>query len=117
MTVGVALEGGGALGLAHIGVLRWFEQHHIPIDYLSGNSMGGLVGGLYATGQSPDQIERTVKGMDWPLLLGGETPFEDLSFRRKEDARAGSKHFGHRLQKRGVSPIRDERGTSDQPPH
>jgi len=88
MKVGVALEGGGALGLAHIGVLRWFEQHHIPIDYLSGNSMGGLVGGLYATGQSPDQIERTVKAMDWPLLLGGATPFEDLSFRRKEDARA-----------------------------
>ncbi|HTT25125.1 MAG TPA: patatin-like phospholipase family protein, partial [Candidatus Sulfotelmatobacter sp.] len=48
-TVGVALEGGGALGLAHIGVLRWFEQHHIPIDYLSGNSMGALVGGMYAT--------------------------------------------------------------------
>ena len=87
LKIGVALEGGGALGLAHIGVLRWFEQHHIPIDYLSGNSMGGLVGGLYATGQSPDQIERTVKGMDWPLLLGGVTPFEDLSFRRKEDAR------------------------------
>jgi len=37
-TVGVALEGGGALGLAHSGVLRWFEQHHILIDYLSGNS-------------------------------------------------------------------------------
>ena len=88
MKVGVALEGGGALGLAHIGVLRWFEQHHIPIDYLSGNSMGGLVGGLYATGQSPDDIERTVKKMDWPLLLGGATPFQDLSFRRKEDARA-----------------------------
>jgi NTE family protein len=88
MKVGVALEGGGALGLAHIGVLRWFEQHHIPVDVLSGNSMGGLVGGLYATGQSPDEIERTVKEMDWPLLLGGATPFEDLSFRRKEDARA-----------------------------
>jgi NTE family protein len=88
MKVGVALEGGGALGLAHIGVLRWFEQHHIPIDVLSGNSMGGLVGGLYATGQSPDDIERTVKKMDWPLLLGGATPFKDLSFRRKEDARA-----------------------------
>ena len=87
MKVGIALEGGGALGLAHIGVLRWFEQHHIPIDYLSGNSMGGLVGGLYATGQSPDQIEKIVKGMDWPLLLGGVTPYQDLSYRRKEDAR------------------------------
>ena len=44
-TIGVALEGGGALGLAHIGVLQWFEDHHIPIDYLAGTSMGGLVGG------------------------------------------------------------------------
>ena len=87
-TIGVALEGGGALGIAHIGVLRWFEQHHIPIDYLSGNSMGALVGGLYATGKSPDDLERLVKGMDWPLTLGGKTPYEDLSFRRKEDERA-----------------------------
>jgi NTE family protein len=88
LTVGVALEGGGALGLAHIGVLRWFEQHHIPIDYLSGNSMGALVGGMYATGKSPDALEKLVKSMDWPLVIGGETPYEDMSFRRKEDARA-----------------------------
>ena len=88
LTIGVALEGGGALGLAHIGVLRWFEQHHIPIDYLSGNSMGALVGGMYATGKSPDELEQLVKGMDWPLVIGGQTPYEDLSYRRKEDARA-----------------------------
>ena len=88
LTIGVALEGGGALGLAHIGVLRWFEQHHIPIDYLSGNSMGGPGGGMYATGMSPDELEALVKHMDWPLVIGGETPYEDLSFRRKEDARA-----------------------------
>jgi NTE family protein len=43
LTIGVALEGGGALGLAHIGVLRWFEQHQIPVDYIAGTSMGGLV--------------------------------------------------------------------------
>jgi NTE family protein len=88
LTIGVALEGGGALGLAHIGVLRWFEQHHIPIDYLSGNSMGALVGGMYATGKSPDELEVLVKHMDWPLVIGGETPYQDLSFRRKEDERA-----------------------------
>jgi NTE family protein len=74
LTIGVALEGGGALGLAHIGVLRWFEQHHIPIDYLSGNSMGALVGGMYATGKSPDELEVLVKQIDWPLVIGGETP-------------------------------------------
>ncbi|MFY9843870.1 MAG: patatin-like phospholipase family protein [Terriglobales bacterium] len=88
LTIGVALEGGGALGLAHIGVLRWFEQHHIPIDYLSGNSMGALVGGMYATGKTPDELEVLVKHIDWPLVIGGATPYQDLSFRRKEDAAA-----------------------------
>jgi predicted acylesterase/phospholipase RssA len=43
--IGLALEGGGALALAHVGVIEWFEQHHIPIDYIAGTSMGGLVGG------------------------------------------------------------------------
>jgi len=86
-TVGVALEGGGALGEAHVGVLKWFEDHHIPIDYLAGTSMGGLVGGLYASGKSADDIHHVLKTADWPLLLGGQTPYQDLTFRRKEDAR------------------------------
>jgi NTE family protein len=86
-TVGVALEGGGALGEAHIGVLQWFEDHHIPVDYLAGTSMGGLVGGLYASGKSAADIHEVVKTSNWPLLLGGGTPYQDLSFRRKEDAR------------------------------
>ena len=85
--IGVALEGGGALGLAHIGVLKWFEEHHIPVDYLAGTSMGGLVGGFYATGKSADELRSIVKTADWPLLLSGGTPYPDLSFRRKEDAR------------------------------
>ena len=85
--IGVALEGGGALGQAHIGVLKWFEEHHIPIDYLAGTSMGGLVGGFYATGKSASELRDIVKSADWPLLLGGGTPYPELSFRRKEDAR------------------------------
>jgi NTE family protein len=85
--IGVALEGGGALGLAHIGVLKWFEEHHIPVDFIAGTSMGGLVGGLYATGKSADDLKSIVQNADWPLLLAGGTPYQDLSFRRKEDAR------------------------------
>ena len=84
-TIGVALEGGGALGLAHIGVLQWFEEHHIPIDYVAGTSMGGLVGGLYASGKSPQQLHDLVKAQNWDVILGGAIPYEDLSFRRKED--------------------------------
>lgn len=85
LKIGVALEGGGALGLAHIGVLQWFEDHHIPIDYLAGTSMGGLVGGLYATGKNPQQLRQLVEQQNWDVILGGATRYEDLSFRRKED--------------------------------
>src|SRR4051812_10490363 len=46
--IGVALGGGSARGLAHVGVIRWFEEHRIPIDLIAGTSMGGLVGGAYA---------------------------------------------------------------------
>ncbi len=86
--IGVALEGGGALGLAHIGVLKWFEEHHIPVDYVAGTSMGGLVGGFYATGMNPDELKTLIDGLDWRKILGDRTPYEDLSFRRKEDQRA-----------------------------
>lgn len=86
--IGLALEGGGALGFAHIGVLRWFEDHRIPIDYIAGTSMGGLVGGLYATGKTPKEMEDFVREQDWGTIIGGRTPYDDLSYRRKEDARA-----------------------------
>lgn len=86
--IGVALEGGGAKGLAHIDVLRWFEDHHIPIDYIAGTSMGGLIAGLYATGHSPAEIQHIVQEVDWDKVLAGNTPYPDLAFRRKEDLRA-----------------------------
>src|SRR5579863_5429892 len=86
--IGVALEGGGALGLAHIGVLQWFEEHHIPVDYVAGTSMGGLVAGFYATGKNPAELKSLIEGIDWKEILSGSTPYEDLSYRRKEDQRA-----------------------------
>lgn len=84
--VGLVLEGGGALGLAHIGVLKWFEEHHIPVSYIAGTSMGGLVSGVYATGHNPAETLALIKGINWDQVLAGQTPFPDLSFRRKEDA-------------------------------
>jgi NTE family protein len=86
--IGVVLEGGGALGLAHIGVLQWFEEHRIPIDYLAGTSMGGLVGGIYATGMRANDLRDLVSAIDWGEVIDGQTPFRALSFRRKEDKRA-----------------------------
>ncbi len=85
--VGVALAGGGARGFAHIGFLKWLERNRIPVDYISGTSMGALVGSAYATGKSPKKIEALFDGMDWNAVLSGEAPFPQLSFRRKEDER------------------------------
>jgi NTE family protein len=84
--IGLVLEGGGALGLAHIGVLRWLYEHHVPVDLVAGTSMGGLVGGFYATGRSPEQIQQLIQDVDWDQALSGQLPFRDLSYRRKEDA-------------------------------
>lgn len=84
--LGLVLEGGAALGLAHIGVLHWLEEHRIPISYVAGTSMGGLIGGIYATGNSPETIHQIVDGIDWNEVLRGDIPYRDLSYRRKEDA-------------------------------
>jgi NTE family protein len=84
--IGLALEGGGALGLAHIGVLQWLYQHHVPVDLVAGTSMGGLVGGIYATGRSPEEIQQLIQNVDWDQALSGQLPFRDLSYRRKQDA-------------------------------
>jgi len=86
-TLGLVLEGGGALGLAHVGVIQYLEEHHIPVDYIAGTSMGGLVGGLYATGRNAAQIREVVDSVNWTQVISGQTPFDDLSFRRKQDAR------------------------------
>lgn len=87
LKIGLVLEGGGALGLAHVGVLQWFQQHHIPIDAVAGTSMGALVGVLYSTGMTGDQIRVFFSKLDWNKVLRNETPYRDLSFRRKEDKR------------------------------
>lgn len=86
--IGLALEGGGALGLAHVGVLQWLEEHHIPVDCVAGTSMGGLVGGFYATGMNPEELRALIAGINWDELLAGGPTYEDLSYRRKEDQRA-----------------------------
>src|ERR1700732_1715121 len=88
LKIGIALEGGGALGLAHIGVLPWFEEQHVPVDYIAGTSMGGLVGGFFATGVSPADMKDLIQHLDWDRILRDRTPYPDLSLLRKEDQRA-----------------------------
>ncbi len=83
--VGLVLGGGGARGIAHISVLRKLEQMHVPVDCIAGTSMGALVGAMYASGMSVDDIEKTVLGLDWPRLFDDSLDRPERSFRRKRD--------------------------------
>lgn len=86
-TIGLVLSGGGARGFAHVGVLKVLEENRIPVDYVGGASIGGLIGALYAMGKTPAEIEDLIGTLDWDKLFASSTSFENLSFRRKEDRR------------------------------
>ncbi len=81
--IGLVLSGGGARGAAHVGVLKVLEQLHIPIDAVAGTSMGAVVGGLYASGLSPREIESIMTSLNWQDAFRDRPPREDLTFRRK----------------------------------
>ncbi len=83
--IGIAFSGGGAKGVAHIGVLKVFEELRIPVDYIAGTSMGSIIGGLYASGMTPGEIEQAVLAIDWNDALQDRPSRERLSFRRKDD--------------------------------
>jgi len=85
--IGLALSGGGALGLAEIGVLQWIEEHHIPVDRVAGTSMGSIIAAMYATGMSPDEIRDFAEKIDWDTTLLPEPTYSQLSYRRKQDRR------------------------------
>ncbi len=84
-TVGVVLSGGGASGMAHIGVLKALEENNIPIDYITGTSMGALVGGLYAAGYSPDEIEAIFTSDQMKRLAAGVLDDKYLYYIKKKD--------------------------------
>jgi len=83
--VGLALSGGGARGFAHIGVLKGLEAAGIPIDMVAGTSMGCVVGGLYAAGHSPEDLERISKEIDWDQIFTEEPQRASLFLTQKQD--------------------------------
>ena len=83
--VALVLSGGGARGLAHIGVLKVLRDARVPVDFIVATSMGSIVGGAYAAGHTPEEMEALVRGADWDRIFSDRAPREFLSFRRKED--------------------------------
>ncbi|WP_017259114.1 patatin-like phospholipase family protein [Pedobacter arcticus] len=83
--VGVVLSGGGAKGLAHIGLLKALEENNIPIDYITGTSMGGVVGAMYAAGYSPEEIEYIALGTDFQDWISGKYDSDYSYFFKKKE--------------------------------
>ena len=68
------LSGGGARGAAHIGAIRFIEEMRIPIDIVTGTSMGAIIGALYAIGYTPDEMDSLLMEQDWNMLLSNDVP-------------------------------------------
>ena len=86
--LGLVLGGGGARGMAHIGVLKVLESLRVPVDVVTGTSMGSIVGGVFATGMTATEMERRVLAVDWNVVFDDRIDRANLSMRRKEDSRA-----------------------------
>jgi NTE family protein len=83
--VALVLSGGGARGLAHIGVLRALRELDVPVDMVVGTSMGSVVGGAYAAGRSVDELEAIVRTIAWDRVLSDRPPRDRLPLRRREE--------------------------------
>ncbi len=111
--VGVVLSGGGARGVAHIGVLKALEENEIPIDYIAGTSMGAIIGGMYASGLSPDSIEKIVTSPDFQNWALGTIQDEYIYYYNKPAPNASwislrftiDSIWQHRLPTNLVSPV------------
>ena len=83
--VGLTLSGGGAKGLAHIGILQAIDSAGLKIDYVTGTSMGSIVGALYAIGYSGDSIEAMARKLDWNQLFSNQPVLTDISYEEKAE--------------------------------
>jgi len=83
--IALVLSGGGARGLAHIGVLKVLREAGVPVDMIAATSMGAIVGGAYAAGLTPEQMQAAVLEADWDTIFSGNPPRQELHWRRKAD--------------------------------
>ena len=100
--IGVAFGGGSARGIAHVGIIKWLEEHHVPVDVSAGTSMGGLIGGAFASGMSAAELQTLIADTDWDVMFGSSS-FRFKNVRRKEDARSYPSRLEFGL-KRGIVP-------------
>jgi NTE family protein len=100
--IGLALGGGAALAISEIGALQWLDAHHVPVDVIAGTSMGSILGALYSTGVTPEQMKHVLNPDEVSRVFRIGAEYSSRSFRRREDARDLPNAVGVGL-KHGVS--------------
>ena len=114
--IGLVLSGGGAKGVAHIGVLKVLEEAEIPIDYICGTSMGAIIGGLYSIGYRAEELDSMVRSQDWIFLLTDQIARPYQSFNSKYE----KEHFLIKVplgnNKKISTPSDRHRGMTFRPP-
>ena len=103
-TIGLVLAGGGARGFAHIGVIKVLEEARIPVEYITGTSMGSIIGALYAAGMSPADMETALREIDWTAVVSDRPDRRYMSFRRKQDDRLALFPFELGIGPDGITP-------------
>lgn len=88
-SVGLVLSGGGAKGMTHIGLIRALEENNIPIDYITGTSMGAIIGSLYAMGYSPDDMEELLASEEFKRWYSGQIEEKYIYYFKKNHPTAG----------------------------
>src|SRR5258707_11390612 len=83
--IGLVLSGGGAKGLSHIGILKAIDSAGLKVDYLTGTSMGSILGALYAVGYSADSIEKIARNIDWDMLLSNQSSMRSVIMDEKDE--------------------------------
>ncbi|QPF73216.1 patatin domain-containing protein [Roseateles sp. DAIF2] len=101
--IGLVLSGGGARGIAHIGVLRTLERLKVPVDIVVGTSMGALVGGAYASGRSVEELQAFVHAADWESILADRPNRRSLSYARREEDQLVPSRIEMGVNRRGAT--------------
>jgi NTE family protein len=102
--VGLVLSGGGAKGISHIGILQAIDSAGLKIDYLTGTSMGSIIGGLYAIGYSGREIEKISDNLDWDAILSNKPNYTDISIDEKDE-------YGKYSVELGIKDLKPQIGT------
>ena len=104
-TLALVLSGGGAKGAATVGALKYLEQYKFPVDMVVGTSIGGLIGGVYAMGYTPDFLDSLMRNIDWDRTMSDRVDWEYIPYGRRRYTSTVSRTSRTSSRKTSATPI------------